>query len=157
MKIDKLLPVSNAEAGQCKVVVAMPENGDQPNGPQVLRKLEGAAVGVKVYRALLTQVAAGAPLAFVEENTLGGTLVWTRSQAGAYVGTLVGAFTALKSMVFINHFSSFTATLFRVASIGIGSVDTVVINTREVDLVADTITLTDDLLAGTPVEILVYP
>lgn len=48
--------------------------------------------GVKIYRALLTQTGTDAPVATVLENTLGGTLVWTRSQAGNYVGTLAGAF-----------------------------------------------------------------
>ena len=48
--------------------------------------------GIKVYRATLTQTGTGAPTPTVEENTLGGTLVWTRSSAGVYVGTLSDAF-----------------------------------------------------------------
>lgn len=49
-------------------------------------------LGYKVYRALLSQSGTNAPTAVVLENTLGGTLVWTRSNAGKYVGTLAGAF-----------------------------------------------------------------
>ncbi len=47
---------------------------------------------VKVYRALLTQSGGHAPTATVLENTLGGTVVWTYSNEGIYVGTLAGAF-----------------------------------------------------------------
>lgn len=46
----------------------------------------------KVYTALLTQTGENAPVATVLENTLGGTLVWTRISAGAYKATLIGAF-----------------------------------------------------------------
>lgn len=34
----------------------------------------------------------GAPIATVLENTLGGTLVWTRNDAGTYFATLIGVF-----------------------------------------------------------------
>lgn len=46
----------------------------------------------KVYRALLSQSGTDAPTAVVIENTLGGTLVWSRLSAGLYIGTLAGAF-----------------------------------------------------------------
>ncbi len=49
-------------------------------------------LGVKVYRALLTQTGTDAPVATVLENTLGGTVVWTRDDTGLYTGTLAGAF-----------------------------------------------------------------
>lgn len=48
----------------------------------------------KVYRALLTQAGTAAPAATVLENGLGGTVAWTRTGVGVYVGTLAGAFTA---------------------------------------------------------------
>lgn len=50
----------------------------------------------KRYRALLTQTGTDAPVATVLENTLGGTLVWTRVGVGAYRGTLTGAFPIAK-------------------------------------------------------------
>lgn len=53
--------------------------------------IQGDAVP-KVYAALLTQSGTDAPVATVLENTLGGTVVWTRHGAGAYDGTLAGAF-----------------------------------------------------------------
>lgn len=56
-------------------------------------------VGSKRYIALLTQTGGAAPTATVIQNTLGGTLAWTRDGAGQYSGTLAGAFPAGKVMV----------------------------------------------------------
>jgi len=53
--------------------------------------------GVKVYRALLTQTGTDDPTATVLENTLGGTVVWTRNNPGRYDATLAGAFTEDKT------------------------------------------------------------
>ncbi len=47
----------------------------------------------KRYTAVLTQTGTNAPVATVIENTLGGTLVWTYSAPGVYIGTLAAAFT----------------------------------------------------------------
>lgn len=52
-----------------------------------------------VYTALLTQTGTDAPLATVLENTLGGTVVWTRQSPGRYIGTLAGAFTVDKTFI----------------------------------------------------------
>lgn len=49
----------------------------------------------KTYSATISQGAGAAPVATVIENTL-GTIVWSRSSAGLYVGTLTGAFTSGK-------------------------------------------------------------
>lgn len=45
-----------------------------------------------VYTALIAQNNAEDPIATVLENTLGGTVVWTRNFMGSYSGTLEGAF-----------------------------------------------------------------
>lgn len=48
-----------------------------------------------IYKALLTQAGLAAPVAVVLENTLllsGADIVWSRSVAGSYKATLVGAF-----------------------------------------------------------------
>lgn len=63
----------------------------------------GGGSSYLVYRALLTQTGTNAPIATVLENTLGGTVVWTRIQAGTYLATLSGAFTLGKT--FIRPFS----------------------------------------------------
>lgn len=51
----------------------------------------------KVYTALLSQSGTNAPTATVLENTLGGTIVWGRSNAGFYTGTLTSAFPSGKT------------------------------------------------------------
>ena len=63
--------------------------------------VNGTQVGssYKVYTALLTQTSTNAPTAEVLENTLGADIVWSRSQAGYYIGTLAGAFIAGKTLV----------------------------------------------------------
>ncbi len=63
------------------------------------KQLIGSPVGTKIYRALLTQTTTNAPVATVLENTLGGTVVWTRSTNGIYVATLAAAFTTGKTLV----------------------------------------------------------
>lgn len=55
-----------------------------------------------VYTALLTQTGTDAPVATVLENTLGGTVVWSYNDVGKYIGTLSGAFTGNKTVVFCN-------------------------------------------------------
>jgi len=61
------------------------------------RWVEAAHPLYKVYTALLTQSGTSAPTATVLENTLGGTVVWTRDLAGQYTATLSGAFTSGKT------------------------------------------------------------
>lgn len=51
----------------------------------------------KVYTALVMQSGTSAPVATVLENTLGGTVVWTRDSQGVYAATLAGAFTVGKT------------------------------------------------------------
>lgn len=57
----------------------------------------GGGASYLVYTALLSQSDTDAPTATVLENTLGGTVVWTRDEEGVYIGTLAGAFTAEKT------------------------------------------------------------
>jgi len=109
----------------------------------------------KVYRALLTQTTTGAPVATILENTLGGTLVWSRSSAGSYIGTLSGAFTVNKTFILVpsrlvsatgSDYSEFTLTRSDANSVSLTS--TFGPN--------GTATFTDSMLAAYPVEILVY-
>ena len=58
-----------------------------------------SATTPKVYKALLTQGGSDDPTAVVLENTLGGTIIWTRNDIGKYTGTLVGAFPENKTSV----------------------------------------------------------
>lgn len=57
----------------------------------------------KVYTALLTQSGTFAPVATVLENTLGGTVVWSRNNEGKYSATLAGAFTENCTTIFLTN------------------------------------------------------
>jgi hypothetical protein len=62
-------------------------------------KLVAGGAGLKRYVATIQQSGTGAPVATVMENTLGGTVVWSRAGAGDYRATLSGAFTLNKTAV----------------------------------------------------------
>ena len=116
-------------------------------------------VGVKVYRALLTQTGTDDPVATVLENTLGGEVVWTYRDAGLYAGTREGAFTASKTWLppvnasqTLDGAASFVETsFFR------HNADEVRLQTAQIDAGLGTQTLNNNLLNNAYVEILVYP
>ena len=95
----------------------------------------------KVYTALLNQSGTNAPVATVLENTLGGTVVWTRNSTGLYTGTLAGVFTANKTWTSIT--STATGTVTGAVSI---SVDAVMVATS----------FLDSALSNSAIEIRVY-
>lgn len=109
--------------------------------------------GAKVYRALLTQSSTNAPVATVLENTLGGTVVWTRDDIGSYFATLAGAFTANKT--FPRTQIAYPADALSSGFIGINWASANVVRVTSAD---GTLNLADDIMTtNTPVEILVYP
>ena len=71
-----------------------------PNQVVVKSQLDAAARPYKVYTALLSQTGTNAPVATVLENTLGGTVIWSRVSTGTYVGTLAGVFAVNKTICF---------------------------------------------------------
>jgi hypothetical protein len=56
-------------------------------------------VGKKTYKGILNQSGTAAPVVTVLENSLGGTVVWTRNSAGDYTGTLAAAFPITKTLI----------------------------------------------------------
>ena len=111
-------------------------------------------VGVKVYRALLTQTGTDAPVATVLENTLGGAVVWTYSDVGVYIGTLTGAFTANKVAASIPVATTGNDFVTGIVVVRRASDDTVLVKTAGVtDLTAGL----DGVLNASPIQILVYP
>jgi hypothetical protein len=64
-----------------------------------IQSITDLAIPYKIYNAILTQSGNSAPVATVLQNTLGGTVVWTRYSEGLYLGTLTGAFTPNKTLV----------------------------------------------------------
>lgn len=110
-----------------------------------------AASTTKVYRALLTQTGTDAPVATVLENSLGGTLVWTRADIGNYIATLSGVFLSNKTFCrgyFSTESGGDSLHLFPLSRVDNDSVTLISVN---VD------TSADGLMSNIPVEILVYP
>lgn len=63
--------------------------------------VQAATRPYKSYTALITQSGTSAPTATVLENTLGGTVTFSRTSAGTYLATLSGAFTLNKTACYI--------------------------------------------------------
>lgn len=93
--------VGDSGSGGTKGLVPAPSAGDAAAGKFLKADGTWATAGggssYSVYTALLTQTGTDAPTATVLENTLGGTVVWTRNDVGDYTGTLAGVFTENKT------------------------------------------------------------
>jgi hypothetical protein len=106
---------------------------------------------VKKFRALVSQSSTSAPTAVVLQNDLGGTVTWSRTAAGKYVGTLTGAFPSGRTMLFPNSVrdpnSSNVAVAYRLTD-----------NTFALNTGAQGGSFADGVLSSRPVdlEILVY-
>lgn len=75
---------------------------NESNGFQTIEALYAAGKPYREYVAQLTQSGTGDPTVnFVIRNEI-GTIVWTRNIAGLYLGTLVGAFTADKTVATVS-------------------------------------------------------
>ena len=107
-------------------------------------------VAVKSYRALLTQATTATPSATVLENSLGGTVVWARSNTGVYTATLTGAFTTAKTFIMVSGTAGSIATRSDVLAVRT-SANVVTVSTGTAGSAADSI------LSSTSIEILVYP
>lgn len=108
----------------------------------------GGGTSYLKYVALLSQSGTDDPTAIVLENTLGGTVVWTREDVGFYVGTLAGAFVEDKTALFIVNTRGLDTGIF----ITRGNSNAVEIQTGDSDG-----TSRDSYLDVTTVEIRVYP
>lgn len=65
----------------------------------IIEVAAGGAASYSVYTALLSQSGTNDPVATVLQNTLGGTVVWSRNTTGDFSATLGGAFTTNKTTV----------------------------------------------------------
>lgn len=102
--------------------------------------------GVKRYVALISQTGTSAPVLNIIENSI-GSIVWTRSATGQFLGTLSGAFTSGKTVVFISN--STTDTIIYTGS----SVNTCNISTYQ----ATTNAAKDGSMTNVSLEIRVHP
>lgn len=107
------------------------------------------AIGTQplVYTAFISQTGTSDPSATVLKNTLGGTVVWTRTVAGSYTATLTGVFTGNKTLVFLTNGSG--ATFVKGAQLTADSVNIQTFNSSAV--------LTDAILTNASIRIEVYP
>jgi len=123
---------------------------NETNGYQLYDALTKASKRYDVYVALMNQTGTNAPVPTVLENDL-GNIVWSRTLAGTYVGTLAGAFPA--DRVWVGGQSTaggITSDVEKFQIIPFPD-DTVLLLTRN-----DSDTLADNLLANISIEIRVY-
>lgn len=106
--------------------------------------------GVKRYVALLTQTATDDPVATVLENSLSAAIVWTRDGGGNYIGTLVAAFPANKTAVFLSPVAIFNTP---VMGKGVRATNNTV-SVVTYDVAGGGV---DEVLTETAISILVYP
>lgn len=116
----------------------------------VKSQLDAAARPYKVYTALISQTGTNAPVATVLENTLGGTVVWSRTSTGVYRADLSGAFIVNKTVFFTsnNNSTSLTPLYFIMNRLSD--------NSSSLSSSSGT-TFTDSLLESLTIEIRVYP
>lgn len=114
-------------------------------------QLDAAARPYKVYTALLSQSGTSAPTAIVLENTLGGTVVWSRSSTGIYHATLSGAFITNKTICQTSStyggLSNYGMVIPRITGTNFIEI---------ISILPDTKIPTDGLLSSAPIEIKVY-
>lgn len=103
----------------------------------------------KVYTALLTQSGTDAPVATVLENTLGGTVVWTRTNAGNYVGTIAGVFVDGSTFILPNIYG-YQDTNGAGFYLNVGDVNTILVHSF------DGGTGSDGVLVNASIEVRVY-
>lgn len=108
----------------------------------------GGAAAYLVYTALLSQNDTDAPVATVLENTLGGTVVWTREDEGQYRGTLSGAFPFETTVIFVMNTSGSLASQLTAFS---ADGDSVLVYSGSSG------SFSDGQLSYTSIEIRVYP
>lgn len=109
---------------------------------------------IKEYIALLTQTNTNAPTATILKNTI-GNIIWTYADVGIYRGTLTAAFPAAKTALFVGQgdFNNIWLTHLTRESDNIVYVSTV----EYQGTTDDNWLLTNDVLIGTAVHIIVYP
>lgn len=117
----------------------------------------GTINSVKRYVALLTQSGTDAPVATVLENSLGGTVVWTRNDVGDYIATLAAAFPEAKTTFVIGNrmagYDSFPTCVIA----PFASANTLEIFTINADVAGGTAARSDSMLSDTPITVMVYP
>lgn len=111
---------------------------------------------MKRYIAILNQAGQSAPVATILENSLGGTVLWTRGSKGEYIGTLAGAFPPAKTTVICGHGQGGEAGTLTNIELAANSPDYFAVTTRAISSETFEPKLEDNLLVRTTVSICVY-
>lgn len=144
----------------CKGELVLKDKGtNQPvrisvtDGELSVGQSEIGGASYKVYTALLSQSGTNAPTAVILENTLGGTVVWTRSSVGTYSATLTNAFPSNKTVIIYDGVRPLVSDLTNAGYYHIerSNNSTVSLNTGYFE------TNSDGYLDLYPIEIRVYP
>ena len=118
----------------------------------------------KVYTALLSQTGTDAPVATVLENTLGYDIVWSRLNAGGYLATAT-EFTIEDVNKFYckigNRLPSGASTnlvsyIVEASNLPVGSSSSFEVFTKTILNSTGVVTIGDNILEFTPIEIRVY-
>jgi hypothetical protein len=145
VKISQLTAKGSKIATTDRVAIAQDDGGGTFSSKYVTGE---QLFGYKKYVALITQTVTNNPNVDVLENSLGGTVVWTRVAAGRYRGTLVGAFPNENKTFLLNN-NTVQGVYVRFFW---DTADRVEINTADF-----TDAKIDDSLDYTSIEIRVYP
>jgi hypothetical protein len=129
----------------------MPNINDNGGGFYTGSLHVGAINGFALYQALITQAGTAAPTVVILYSNLSAAIVWTRTSAGLYVGTLTGEFTSNKTGIFINGDTGSPEAIITAKAVSANAVN---IKTY---LTTGTPALADDLLAGAYLEIIIAP
>lgn len=110
----------------------------------------------KRYVSLITQTGTSNPTVSVLENTLGGTVVWTRTGLGEYTATLTGVFTNAKTVIFVGPISDLT-NLGPIMSAFRADANTIVLKQNQITAVNPATLVPIDEFEDISFEIRVYP
>ena len=105
----------------------------------------------KIWRGLITQTGTSDPVATELENTLGGSITFSRSSAGVYSINGTGLFTTNKTFVTPKWETLRQSTNYATVSATLANTNQLSLNSYLNGSAAD------DLLTNHPVEIIVYP
>lgn len=105
----------------------------------------------KIWRGLITQTGTSDPVATELQNTLGGSITFSRSSAGVYSINGTGLFTTNKTFVTPKWETLRQSTNYATVSVTLANTNQLSLNSYLNGSAAD------DLLTNHPVEIIVYP
>jgi hypothetical protein len=130
------------------------EDGITTNNLRVTETLNGRPITEMLptyqkYVALISQSGTADPTIEILENTL-GDIIWTRTSAGDYLGTLINSFPQLKTYIVFQNFYSGTGS--HISFIQRANDDLINIVTKD-----NTNAFIDNVLNYTTIEIRVYP